>query len=162
MTIVRYLYALVLIVWVGGMVVLGSIVAPTTFGVLQAREPSVGRELAGAVFGQALGRFHLVAYICGFVMLVTLGLEYAMGHRPFGYVARQVITLAMLLIALYSGVPLTRRLDHIHAQIGGPIDRLAPTDPLRVEFDRLHQRSVTLMTVNVLGGLVLVYFLAKR
>ena len=46
----RYAYVLALVVWLGGIVALGAIVAPTTFGVLQGLRPDVGRELAGAVF----------------------------------------------------------------------------------------------------------------
>ena len=41
----RYLYVLALVVWLGGMVVLGAVVAPTTFQVLQASAPANGRAL---------------------------------------------------------------------------------------------------------------------
>ena len=50
MRAVRYVYILALVVWLGGMVVLGAVVAPATFQVLQASEPVTGRELGGAVF----------------------------------------------------------------------------------------------------------------
>ena len=51
MLALRYVYVLALVVWLGGMVVLGAIVAPATFQVLQASAPATGRALAGAVFG---------------------------------------------------------------------------------------------------------------
>ena len=50
MLALRYLYVLALVVWLGGMVVLGAIIAPATFQVLQARAPEIGRAL------DALGR----------------------------------------------------------------------------------------------------------
>ena len=53
----RYAYVLALVVWLGSIVALGAIVAPTTFGVLQSLRPDVGRELAGAVFGTILAVF---------------------------------------------------------------------------------------------------------
>ena len=59
MLAIRYLALAALVVWLGGMVVLGLIVAPTTFRVLQAADPSGGRVLAGALFGEVLSQFHL-------------------------------------------------------------------------------------------------------
>ena len=37
MLVLRYVYVLAIVVWLGGMVILGAIVAPTTFQVLEAR-----------------------------------------------------------------------------------------------------------------------------
>ena len=39
MLVLRYAYLLALVVWLGGMVVLGAIVAPALFQVLPIREP---------------------------------------------------------------------------------------------------------------------------
>ena len=47
MLAVRYVYVLALVVWLGGMVALGAVVAPTIFQVLQAGDPANGRALAG-------------------------------------------------------------------------------------------------------------------
>ena len=60
---IRYLALSVLVVWLGGMIVLGLLVAPSTFGVLQtaAADAANGRMLAGAVFGEILRRFHYLA-----------------------------------------------------------------------------------------------------
>ena len=65
MLALRYLYVLALVIWLGGMVVLGAMVAPATFQVLQASAPGIGRTLAGELFGTILARFHYVAYACG-------------------------------------------------------------------------------------------------
>src|SRR5678810_634700 len=74
MRAVRYVYVLALVVWLGGMVVLGAVVAPATFQVLQASEPATGRELGGAVFTTILERFHYIAYGAGALLLITLAL----------------------------------------------------------------------------------------
>src|SRR5687768_17124390 len=60
MLALRYVYVLALVVWLGGMVLLGAVVAPATFQVLQSIEPIAGRALAGEVFGVTLARFHYV------------------------------------------------------------------------------------------------------
>ena len=82
MRAVRYVYVLALVVWLGGMVVLGAVVAPATFQVLQASEPATGRELGGAVFTTILERFHYVAYGAGALLLITLALMAVLGPRP--------------------------------------------------------------------------------
>src|ERR1051325_5810151 len=82
MLALRYVYVLALVVWLGGMLILGAVVAPTTFEVLQTQAGSAGRELAGAVFGTALARFHYVAYGAGAVLLLTLGAMRVLGPRP--------------------------------------------------------------------------------
>ena len=72
MLALRYVYVFALVVWLGGMIVLGALVAPTTFQILQATEPTTGRELAGEVFGATIARFHYVAYAAGGLLLVSL------------------------------------------------------------------------------------------
>jgi hypothetical protein len=60
MLALRYVYGLALAIWLGGMVVLGALVAPTTFEALQTGVPETGRALAGDVFGKTIARFHYV------------------------------------------------------------------------------------------------------
>jgi hypothetical protein len=61
MPVLRYSYIVALVVWVGGTVVAGAVVAPSVFGVLQAWNPGEGRVLAGQVFGTVLQRLQLIA-----------------------------------------------------------------------------------------------------
>src|SRR5688572_8374697 len=82
MLALRYAYVLALVVWLGGMLLLGAIVAPTTFQVLQASAPEHGRALAGELFGVLLSRFHYVAYAAGAVLLLTLAAMAVLGPRP--------------------------------------------------------------------------------
>jgi hypothetical protein len=42
--------------------------------------------------------------------------------------------------------------------LGVPVASLAPSDPRRVAFGRLHGVSTALMGVGILGGLVLCYW----
>jgi uncharacterized membrane protein len=69
MVVIRYLALSVLVVWLGGMIVLGLLVAPSTFGVLRPQPPTPGTDaLAGAVLGEILRRFHFLAYGCGAIL----------------------------------------------------------------------------------------------
>ena len=57
MIVLRYLYVVALIVWVGGLVAAGAMVAPALFAVLPAEAgAAAGRALAGAAFGEVLRR----------------------------------------------------------------------------------------------------------
>src|SRR5688500_13488699 len=104
MLALRYVYVLALVIWLGGMIVLGALVAPTTFQVLQAMEPATGRALAGDLFGTTIARFHYVAYAACALLLVTLPARSVLGPRPRAFAIRGALIFTMLLVSLYSGV----------------------------------------------------------
>jgi hypothetical protein len=161
MRAVRYVYILALVVWLGGMVVLGAVVAPATFQVLQASEPVTGRELGGAVFTTILERFHYVAYGAGALLLITLALMAVLGPRPRHLAVRFALITAMLAVALYSGAVVLRNADGIRREVGVP-SRLPESDARRVRFDELHVLSTRLMMVNLVGALALLFWEARE
>jgi uncharacterized membrane protein len=162
MLALRYVYVLALVVWLGGMVILGAVVAPTTFQVLQTSVPATGRELAGAVFGATLARFHYVAYAAGGLLLVTLAAMRVLGPRPANVGVRSIIAAVMLAVALYSGMVVLRQIDAVQVEAGGLPSRLAAGDDRRVRFDALHLLSTRLMFFNIFAALVLLYWEARE
>ncbi|HLG57985.1 MAG TPA: DUF4149 domain-containing protein [Vicinamibacterales bacterium] len=162
MRALRYVYILALVVWLGGMVVLGAVVAPTIFSVLQASDPTSGRALAGVAFGAMLGRFHYIAYAAGAFLLVTLAAMALLGPRPRGLAARSAIVAVMLGVALYSGVVVLGNVDAIQREVGALPSRLPDGDPRRVRFDQLHQLSTRLMMLNIAGALGLLLWEARE
>ncbi len=167
MLALRYVYVLALVVWLGGMVILGAVVAPSVFQVLQSHAgipAAAGRVAAGDVFGTVLARFHLVSYACGFLLLAALSAVAVLGPRPRSFAVRSGIIVVMLGIALYSGVIVSGTLDDIQTEIGEGISpsTLPETDPRRLRFDSLHVLSTRLMMVNILGALVLLYWETKE
>jgi uncharacterized membrane protein len=156
------MYVLALVVWLGGMTVLGALVAPTTFQILQATEPTTGRELAGEVFGATIARFHYIAYGAGGLLLVTLTAMAVLGPRPRAYAIRTALITTMLGVALYSGLVVLTRIDGIQRDVGGPVSRLRADDERRLRFDHLHQLSTQLMMLNMAGALMLLYWEARE
>jgi hypothetical protein len=140
MLALRYAYLLALVVWLGGMIILGALVAPATFGVLQASDPVAGRQLAGDVFGA-----------------IRL-----MGPKPAACTIRIAIVTAMLGVALYSGVFVLRDINTIQQVSPGGVSQLTTTDPRRARFDELHQLSTRLMMLNLAGALLLLYWEARE
>lgn len=161
MLALRYVYVLALILWLGGMAVLGAVVAPTIFQVLQASDPVNGRVLAGEAFGAMIGRFHYVAYGSGALMLLTLAAMAALGPRPPRFAIRASIVVGMLGVALYSGLVVLERIDQVQEAADVLPSRLPPTDDRRIRFDELHELSTRLMMLNMAAALVLLYWEAK-
>lgn len=151
----RYVYVLALVLWLGGMAVAGLVVAPTTFSVLEAWNPSTGRVLAGNVFGEVLARMNLIAYAAGAIMLVVLTVQRLLGPRPRAYGIRAGLIVIMLALTAYSGLLAAPRIDQLQAEAPGAMNQLPPDDPRRIEFDWLHRLSTSLVTATIVGGLVL-------
>ena len=161
MLALRYAYVLALVVWLGGMVVLGAIVAPATFQVLPAIDAANGRALAGALFGQILARFHYVAYAAGALLIITLLAMAILGPRPRAFAVRLSVATAMLLLSLYSGLVVLRTIDAVQLEARGLPSLLPASDPRRIRFDELHRLSTRLMMASVLGAIVLLYWEAR-
>src|SRR5690348_7192138 len=158
MVLLRYLYVVALVVWVGGLIVAGALVAPSVFGVLQAWNEAQGRVLAGQVFGEILLRLTWLSYAMGAVMFVTLTLHRLLGARPLKYGVRVGIMGVMLVMMLATGFYIIPQVNSIQAHVKGPVSALEASDPLRVEFDRLHGLSNILFSITAIGGLALCFW----
>jgi uncharacterized protein DUF4149 len=155
MLVLRYAGLLALTLWVGGLVALGGIAAPSVFDVLADRHVPGGRVLAGAVFGETLRRFHLLAYGCGAALLGTLIARGVLGPRPVKFAARLGIACAMLAATLYSGLIVSPKIVSAQSAIGAAPSSLPEGDPRRTAFGRLHALSSGLLLVPLLGGMLL-------
>ena len=157
----RFIAALTLVIWVGGILALGAIAAPSIFNVL-ATQPDGGRLLAGALFGEILRRFHLVSYAAGALLLGTLLLRRVLGPAPRRFAWRAGLATVMLSATAYSGLVVAARIARIQAEIGVAPSSLPAGDARRVEFGRLHGLSTALELIPVLGGLMLMYWEIKE
>jgi hypothetical protein len=162
MFLLRYLYVVALVLWVGGLVAAGALVAPSVFGVLQAWNESEGRVLAGQVFGAVLMRLTWLSYAMGAIMFVTLTLHRLLGARPVKYGVRVGIMAMMLTMMMATGWWLIPAVDAIQAGVPGPVSALAADDARRIEFDRLHGLSNILYSITVIGGLALCFWESRE
>ena len=158
MLVLRYAALLALVVWVGGLVALGGIAAPSIFDVLAARQVAEPRLLSGAVFGEILRRFTLVSYGAGAVLLLTLVVRRILGPRPHRFAWRAGIAAVMLAATAYGGMVIASRIDRLRISIGVAPSSLPEGDARRVEFGRLHGISTALQLIPLLGGLVLIFW----
>ncbi|MBY0493584.1 MAG: DUF4149 domain-containing protein [Cyanobacteria bacterium] len=162
MVLLRYLYVVALVLWVGGLIVAGALVAPSVFGVLQTWNEAQGRVLAGQVFGEILLRLTWLSYAAGAVMFITLTLHRLLGARPLQYGVRVGIMGVMLLMTFATGFYIIPRVNAIQAEVKGPVSALSETDARRVEFNRLHGMSNILFSITAIGGLALCFWESRE
>jgi len=155
MSILRFLMFLSLTVWVGGIVFLSFVEAPTAFSVLPSR------HMAGTVVGHSLSILHWMGLFSG---VVFLGCSMLLSSLSTGsaqpLTARHIFVLAMLLLTVVSQFGVTPRMTALRAQFGD-IDTVPASDPGRVQFDSLHVWSVRLEVVVLVMGLAVVYLTAR-
>jgi uncharacterized membrane protein len=157
MLVLRYSGVLALTLWIGGLLVLGAIAAPSLFDVLAARHVANDRLVAGAVFGEILRRFHLLSYTCGLVLLGTLMARGVLGPRPIMFAARVGIAFLMLVAAAFSGLIIAPQIAQMQSAAASAPSSLPDGDPRRAAFGRLHATSTAIQLVPILGGLFLLF-----
>lgn len=150
MAVLRFFMLLSLMLWIGGIVYFGAVVAPTVFTVLPTH------ELAGRVVSRSLAILHWMGIVCGLVFLFT-SIAYsrlsAGTAQPLG--ARHILIVLMILLTLVSQFAISAKMNSMRLQLGA-IDQVSPADPARMEFNRLHQWSTRIeMTVLALGLVVI-------
>jgi hypothetical protein len=152
-TILRTVEFLCLSLWVGGIVFLSFVVAPGAFSLLP------GRDVAGTMVGYALSRLHVLGLVCGFVFLVV---RLARSRSAAAFAGPVVFAMAaMIALTAVSQFVVSPRMARLRTEMGS-IEKTPPQDPLHVQFDRLHRRSVALETCVLLAGLVSLYFLTRE
>jgi uncharacterized membrane protein len=152
-TVLRTIEFLGLSLWLGSDVFLSFVVAPGAFSVLASRDQ------AGAMVGFALGRMHIAGIVCGFVLLFARLVR----TRTFASLAAPAALCVVLMIALtaISQYTVSARMAGLRTQMGS-IQATAVDNPLRVEFDRLHQRSVMLESGVLVAGFAAMYLLVRE
>src|SRR5712691_11078990 len=97
MSFLRFLMLLSLVVWVGGIVFLSFVEAPTAFRVAPTR------HMAGSVVGASLSTLHWIGLFSGVIFLGSSMLYSSLttgSARPFA--ARHMLVFAMLLLTAVS------------------------------------------------------------
>jgi uncharacterized membrane protein len=150
--VLRFIYLLSIALWLGGMAFFSFLAAPSIFNILP-------REEAGKVVSDIFPKYYWQGLICGAIALMT---SIALGTRDRWntlLIARTIIIGVMVLGILYAVVILQPKVQAVKAQITS-LESLAPTDPLRLEFGRLHGRSFSVNAAVLLLGVIVVFITA--
>ncbi len=154
----RFLQLLSMVVWTGGLIFFAFVLAPTAFRTL----PSV--HLAGAMVGASLKVFNLVALGCGAVFLAVTALMFrSAAMRIRGrYEMEFLLAGVMVLATAYLHWNVIPAMDADMAQAGGDVDKVGPTNPSRIQFDKLHKRSEHTEELVLLIGLGVLFLMSRE
>jgi hypothetical protein len=148
----RFIYLLSIALWIGGMAFFSFLAAPSIFKALP-------RDEAGKVVSDIFPKYYWQGIICG---AIALAASVALGVRErwnMLLIVRTVMIGVMMLGILYSVVILQPKIQTVKAQIAS-FETLAPTEPLRLEFGRLHGRSFSVNAAVLLLGVIVVFITA--
>ncbi|MFY9701729.1 MAG: DUF4149 domain-containing protein [Terriglobales bacterium] len=157
MSFLRFLMLLSLVVWLGGIIFLAFVEAPTAFtpGLLPTR------HMAGSIVGHSLDLLHYMAIASGIVFLIASMLLSRLSTgdaRPLA--ARHLLIVLMLMLTVISQFAISPKMHALRAEVG-VIDNVPLDNPLRHEFDRLHVWSEKFEEAILLLGLVAIYTTAQ-
>jgi len=157
MSFLRFLMLLSLVVWLGGIIFLAFVEAPTAFtpGLLPTR------HMAGSIVGHSLDLLHYMAIASGIVFLIASMLLSRLSTgdaRPLA--ARHLLIVLMLMLTVISQFAISPKMHALRAEVG-VIDNVPLDNPLRHEFDRLHVWSEKFEEAILLLGVVAIYTTAQ-
>lgn len=131
-------------------------VAQSSFAVLPSR------ELAGSVVNRTLLILNISGLVIGVVLLLTSFIVRHPVNRFLLWTERVLLVLVAAACAVGQFV-IGLWLQFTRAQMGGrPIDELAADDPLRVQFNNLHQYSEWVLLAGMIAALLAFFLIANR
>ncbi len=150
-------------VWVGGLLFFGAVVAPVAFGSVMPMftDPARGLEVAGAVVRISLMRLHDIGLVCGVVLLLLCIVEKAARMTRRSIAPHLILLATMLVLTAYSQFTVIPRMDSLRVQAGSALDNPQSDDPAKSSFNRLHNLSTQLEGVVLLCGLGLIVLYAR-
>ena len=154
MKIISDLRLLLLGIWLGSAVFFIG-VAQSAFAVVPQR------ELAGAVVNRTLS---LLNY-GGLAIAVILILTSFVGLKSIGRISIWSERFLLLIVAAACAVGqfvIGFWLSMLRGQMGRPIDEVAADDPLRIQFNNLHEWSVWVLVAGMVAALIAFFIISNR
>ncbi len=145
---------LLLAVWLGAAVFFIG-VAQSAFAVLPQR------ELAGSVVNRTLSILNYGGMVIAVILILTSLVASAKVNKFWLWVER----FLLLIIAAAGAVGqfvIGFWLASIRSQLGRPIDDVPVDDPLRMQFNTLHEYSVWVLMVAMAAALIAFFIIANR
>jgi uncharacterized membrane protein len=149
----RTIEFLSLSLWLGADAFLSFVVAPGAFAILG------NRDSAGMMVGFSLARLHFAGIFLG---LLFLAARLARTHDFGSFTsAAALCVVLMVLLTATSQFTVSNRMGELKRDMVS-VQNTPETDPRRVEFNRLHHRSVAFEGAVLLLGLAGMYLLVRE
>jgi hypothetical protein len=152
-TFFRTIEFLSLSLWLGADAFLSFVVAPGAFAILG------NRDAAGMMVGFSLARLHFAGIFLGLMFLVA---RLARTHDFGSFTgAAALCVVLMVLLTAASQFTVSSRMETLKREMVS-VQNTPETDPRRVEFTRLHHRSVAFEGAVLLFGLAGMFLLVRE
>jgi len=149
----RTIEFLSLSLWLGADAFLSFVVAPGAFVILGSR------DAAGMMVGYSLARLHFAGIILGLLFLVA---RLARSHDFGSFTSAPALCVVlMVLLTAASQFSVSNRMEALKKEMVS-VQKTPETDPRRVEFNRLHYRSVAFEGAVLLLGLASICLLVRE
>ena len=149
----RFLMLLALVVWLGGILFFGAVLAPTLFSTLPKR------EMAGAVVTKSLAALHWIGIGAGLLFLLCSLVSARVGGTAWG--PRNWQMVAMLALTLVSQFGVTPKMVALRKDMV-EIDSVSADDPRRIEFNQLHRYSTAIEGGVLFLGIMVLWDVAVQ
>jgi hypothetical protein len=147
--------SLLIALWLGAACFFSFAVAPSAFGVLPSR------ELAGSMVSRTLAIVNFSGIVIGLILLLTT-LVKRLDLKPLWLWIERFLLLIMTAACAVGQFVIGLWLSSIRAQIGKPIEEVASEDPLRIQFDALHQYSVWVLAAAMIAALLVFFIISGK
>lgn len=129
-------------------------VAPSAFIVLESR------ELAGSLVSRTLMIVNICGLIIGAILLLSSFFKQG-GIKPFALWVERIFLIIMAAACAVGQFVIGIWIWTIKTQMGKPLEEVPLEDPLRMQFDKLHQYSVWVLVTAMIAALI-VFFIVSR
>ncbi len=146
---------LLIALWLGAACFFSFAVAPSAFGVLPSR------ELAGSMVNRTL----LIVNISGIVIgaiLILLSFVGTKGENKFKIWSERIVLLILTAACAVGQFVIGAWLYYVKMQMGKPIDEVALEDPLRIQFNQLHEYSVWILVTAMIAALIAFFLIGWK
>ncbi len=139
--------------WLGAMLLLSFVLAPTAFSVIGSRHE------AGNLVAATLNTMYLASYIIG-PALVFVSVVARPAGRGILWALRTILLTLMTLSTVIGREVVGARLVNLRRAMGAMIEAVPADDPVRLLFNQWHQFSVFLMLFNIIAAVTVLLFLS--
>ena len=146
---------LILGLWLGAAIFFIGI-AQVAFSVLLQQ-----RELAGAVVGGDLALLNYSGLAVA-VLLILSSLVGVSNVNKFWLWAERFLLLLLGAACAFGQFVIGFWLSSVRAQMGRPIDELAADDPLKIQFNTLHEYSVWILFTAMAAAFIAFFIISNR
>ena len=130
-------------------------VAQSAFAVLPAR------EMAGAMVSRTLMILNVSGLIIGLILLATSFIK-RQGFNTAQVWVERILIFVMTVACAVGQFVVALWLNFVRAEMGRPIDEVAADDPLRIQFNNLHEYSVWVLFAGMIAAILLFFLIAGK